>query len=211
MHTQTTKNIWLRLTILTFIGTLLIVASAHAQAIPEPVTPLETSRVQNNGTSSVQDAMKEKIAERKMAINQNMQDRIINLATNVTNRLKAGSSRMENIIIRIESRILKLKAENIDVTRAEAKLGEAKISLAAATTAIAQLGSIQNAITSDDFRGAFAPIRAQFMTIRNLLRQTHMSLQETVLLLKEAQLTSPGVAPSTTPASGALENRLEVQ
>lgn len=211
MHTNIVKNIVSHLTILTIVGTLLVVTSVHAQAIPEPVQSREANRVQLNGSSSVRDNIQEKMVERRMAISQNMQDRIINLSMNATNRLKAGTNRMTNIITRIESRIVKLKAEGIDTAPAEERLSAAKISLSDADTAIAQLGSTKNAITSDDFRGAFAPIRIQFIAIRDLLRQTHVALQETVLLLKGAGPKSSEIVPEAPPVGTTSENRLEVQ
>jgi len=126
------------------------------------------------------------------------QDRIVNLASNVEERLGAAIMRMEHIIKRLEVRIAKLKYEGVNTTEAEAKLTNAKNALAAAQNTLEELGSVQNAVSSDAPRESFQSIRLQFMATGNLVRQTQVGLRETVELLKDAiRITSgPGTGMS---------------
>ncbi len=124
--------------------------------------------------------------ERRVALTQQMQDRITNLAQNVENRLTAAIGRMENIISRLDSRIEKLNGMDVNTTEAVTKLADAQSALDAARNTISEIGSVQNAVSGDSPRESFASIRMQFIAARDLLKQTHEQLRETLALLKEA-------------------------
>lgn len=123
---------------------------------------------------------------RRAALSTAIQDRVINLTANVTKRFEAAIKRLDNIIARLETRIDKLQALGVVVEPAEARLAQAKNSLDAARAALEGLDSVQNAIRGDAPRDAFRTIRAQFMEVLTLIKQTHAYLRETVALLREA-------------------------
>lgn len=121
---------------------------------------------------------------RKAALERNIQERIINLTQNVIDRLNAGIHRMENIAVRLESRITKMKTEGYNTAAAEAKLENAQSMLRVAKTVFSESRSAQQAVSSDNPREAFKEIRAQVQGAQELLKQTHALLKETVALLR---------------------------
>lgn len=138
-------------------------------------------------------AQEDRIAERterRSALSSAMQDRIINLTHNVTARLTSALDRMDAIIVRIESRSAKLQSLGVDVNASNAKLSEAKRILAEAQDALSTLPTIESGIRSDTPRESFAPIRTQLLLVRDLVKQVHGLLSDTVSLLKEAVRTS---------------------
>ncbi|MFZ2253207.1 MAG: hypothetical protein WAW13_03490 [Minisyncoccia bacterium] len=123
--------------------------------------------------------------ERRATLKVEFQNRMVNLAQNVTKRLSFGVDRLANITFRIETRISKLKAMGIDTGEVERKLLEAKDSLQATRNIIANIGSVQVAVGSDAPQSSFAAIRTQFDEARTSLKKTHTLLSETVALLKK--------------------------
>ncbi len=128
-------------------------------------------------------------AERRGVLESNIQDRVINLASNVTGRLTAALDRMNNIAIRIDSRIAKLDAMGVETTRAKTRLAEAQKVIDDARTKLKNIPSIDNAIRGDAPRESFTAIRAEFVVVRDLARQSHTLLIDTVAILKEAVRT----------------------
>lgn len=123
---------------------------------------------------------------RRATLMTNIQERVINLSSNVTKRLDAGVSRLNNISDRIKTRIEKLKSQNIDTSAAETKLDEAQKKLDEAEGRLLVIGSVADAISSDTPHEKFASIRGEFMKIRDLLKEAQVLLKETVSLLKSA-------------------------
>lgn len=116
-----------------------------------------------------------------------MQERLINLARNVIGKMESATNRMDQIITRIDARIIILKGKGVDTSKAEAVLGNAKDSLATGKSMLTALDpSTVSAMTSEKPRDAFKTTKSQFMVTRATLRDTHEYLKEVVVLLKEA-------------------------
>ncbi len=196
------KHIPLYLSLIGIALSLFLVASVSAQSTePTDPTPTDNSRMngdQRMGTGTQAPAQN---AERKSALRKNVQDRIINLGSNVTSRLQAGVARLQNITGRLETRIDKLKQSGIDTTNAEIKLSEAKNALFAAQDTLNELGSVSKAVSSESPRESFKTVRIQFIAVRDLLKQSHALIKETITLLKDAveKGSTPTEAPSETP------------
>lgn len=124
-------------------------------------------------------------SERHATLKVEFQNRMVNLAQNVTNRLSFGIDRLANITSRIETRITKLKTMGIDTSEVEHKFLEAKDALQATRNIMVNIGSVQEAVGGDAPRIAFATIRTQFDEARTSLKKTHTLLSETVALLKK--------------------------
>ncbi len=188
----TLKNTYAYLLFFGIMLTLFTVTHAEEQAPPIPADAIRTDRAEMERMRGGENTTtNENRGERRAMLASHMQDRIVNLASNVTTRLRAGTERMTNIITRIESRIQKLKAEGVDTSAGEAKLTDAKNALEAVKNTLAELGSVKSAMGSDDFRGSYAPIRIQLFAVRDLLRQTHTLIKETVVLLRNATTSVP--------------------
>lgn len=147
-------------------------------------TATETPTVSD--TREANDARIENRAERRETITDNLQDRIINLASNVTMRLSSALERMDNISLRLESRMKKLEGLGVDTAPARTKLNEAHVAIEAGKSKLAHMSSISDAIRGGSPRDSFARIRPQFVEVRDIVRQSHTLLKETVSLLKDA-------------------------
>ena len=125
--------------------------------------------------------------ERRGALATFRQERVINLAANISNRMDAATERLYNIIGRLETRIEKLRVAGYDTAAAEAKLREASATLAKATTAPADIDTlVYNATTGDQPRTAWQTVRDRYKTVAELIRKTHSEMRETVALMKTA-------------------------
>lgn len=195
--------------ILILLIVVLFAIYTHAQ---EPVemaesTSTELSETQASTTTIEPVPNREEVEhtrqEYRAQLESRFQDRIFNLSRNISNRLQATVNRFENISNRLDTRIVKLKNSGIDTSSAEAKLGEARNSLDDARSKLGSLPSIQQALTSDTPRESFQKVRAIYVTTRDLLKNTHTLLSETVILLKNAPTqsttdTNTNVGTSTT-------------
>lgn len=128
------------------------------------------------------------------------QDRLINLTRNVIVRLTAGLDRMDDITHRLETRIEKMKAQGINTTNAELRLTEARENVRKARETLITAGAVAQAIRSNTPRASFETIRASLIQTRDLVRQTHTKLNETLSLLKGGTPENPSLvtAPEET-------------
>jgi hypothetical protein len=140
--------------------------------------------------------------EEKMRLPKSVQDRVVNLASNVNARLAKADERMSNIIGRLESRIAKLEAQGIDVSTAKETLSQAKNTQEAAQATLRDLASVQRAVSGEAPRETFNQIKIQFLAAKDLIRQTHRLLIQTVAELKE----SIRKAEAEKGVSGAVRN-----
>ena len=170
-----TRSLYTYISLACILVLLTLFATVHVGA--------QTRDVPSGSNESARGTMRE---ERRMALTQNIQDRLVNLAHNVTDRLDAATTRMANIIGRLYTRIEKLRALGVDTSVAETKLKEATKKLNKTSDDLAAIGSIRNVVSSDSPREAFVSVRAQFVNVRTSLLEIHALLRETVALLKEA-------------------------
>lgn len=125
--------------------------------------------------------------ERQVALTGAKQQRILNLAANISNRMEAAIGRLFNIINRLEVRIEKLKAAGIDTDSAEAKLREAAQLISEARAKLNNIdGLVQNATTANEPKTAWQTVRQTYSETGNLIRNSHQALRETIALLKTA-------------------------
>ncbi len=178
-----------------------IITVAAAEETPTAMPVIEHMR-DNAGVRA------EAREERRGAFESRVQDRVINLASNVTARLTAALDRMSNIAVRIESRIKKLGAQGINTTLAETRLTEAQKAIEDGRTKLKNIPSIETAVRGDTPRESFAIIRTEFVMVRDLVRQSHTLLIDTIAILKEAVRThaSGNVTNIAIPTNSAPES-----
>lgn len=124
-----------------------------------------------------------------------IQERIINLAANISNRFDGLIARFENIAGRLQKRIDKQRSEGYDVGAAETSLTTARTELNAAKAEMKTIDtSVREAVGSIDPRGEWRDVRIQFLTTRDHIKAAHAALRETIMLLKTATPGAP-VAP----------------
>lgn len=164
------------------MASVLCVGVTSAIGADETVTEIQGME----NTREVGTMKRENREEPREAFTRTIQDRIINLAGNVTARLTAIFERLNTISTRLESRMQKLEEMGVNTQTARAKLAEANTMIRAGIDALSRTSSVSEAIRGNTPRESFARIRTQFTEIREMARQSYGLLKETVTLLKEA-------------------------
>jgi multidrug resistance efflux pump len=108
---------------------------------------------------------------------------------------------MTNIMIRLSTRIEKLKAEGIDTTNAELKLAQANTSLSSARATLESIESAPRAMSGDTPRAKYTTMRAQFLLVRDHLRTTQSQLLEVIAILKGSAVRNVEVDQDTATSS----------
>jgi hypothetical protein len=125
--------------------------------------------------------------ERQAALTSIKQQRILNLAANISNRMEAAIERIFNIIDRLETRIKKLNELGINTSSAEARLREAAQVVSEARAKLNNIDSlVQNATTAAEPKTAWQTVRQTYIETGSLIRKSHQSLREVITLLKAA-------------------------
>lgn len=124
-------------------------------------------------------------AARKDARRENVEKNISSHASRMTERLNAAVDRFEKIIVRLDSRIAKLKAEGKVTTDAEKFEAEAKVSIASAKSSIATIPDVlAAALAREKLAGSFGDLEKLAISIRKDLISAHKSLVSAVTSLK---------------------------
>lgn len=135
---------------------------------------------------------KEALVERKTALQEVRQQRIINLSANISNRMDSAIARLFTIIERLEQRILKLQEQGFITSPAEEKVREAARNLAEARTMMQNIDTeVVEATTSAEPVGRWQSVRETYLNVGKLIRQAHANLRSAVELLKTAPTNNP--------------------
>lgn len=176
---------------------LVVCAPAYADTASSTLdTQSAISPTAEHPRASTQDTARE---GHEGVLSKVLQDRIRNLIANVVERLAATLHRFDTIVTRIDSRIEKLNAAQMDTTAASAKLSEAKDALEHARTLLAQTPDSATVVTSETPRTAYKAIRAQLIAVRDELKHVRNLLQEAVTLLKNTSARPSEEATTTEP------------
>lgn len=145
-------------------------------------------------------------AEQRIQLHERAQERILNLAANISNRMEAAITRIDTISLRLESRISKLETQGMDTTEARAALASAKLSLNAASLSIANIDElVTQTIRTDDVRKDWIEVRKAFLTTRDHLLTAQAELRTSVAALKQAPTRTPDTEPAVaTPADATV-------
>jgi hypothetical protein len=126
-------------------------------------------------------------SERRAALTEVRQKRIINLAANLSNRMDASTERLFSIISRLETRIQKLEQNGVVTDAAEDKLREAAQAIAEAKSLLGDIDTlVYSATTSEAPQADWQNLRTHYQTIATKIREAHALLRETIALLKIA-------------------------
>lgn len=125
--------------------------------------------------------------ERAGALQARMQERIANLAANVSNRMEGAIVRIRQITDRFETRIATLKEKGVDTASAEAELTAARSHIDAATETLATIDAVVVAVVgSESPKEAWSTARETYRTAKDEIHASHQSLKNALALLKEA-------------------------
>lgn len=138
--------------------------------------------------------IKARLTERRQRLIQAFFDRMVK-------RLEAAIARLEKLISRIQSRLDKIEAEGIDVSaiqedinRATSKLNEAKADLATAQA------SIEEMLSAEDPKAAFANVRTAIRAVKNDLIEVHRILVHLIGDIRGLRVGQEEGQPMGTPA-----------
>lgn len=142
----------------------------------------------------------EATAANRGVLSERMQQRVRNLAANVSNRMEAAIERLEHIADRLDARLEKLRASGMDTTDAAASLARARTELSAASVTLAEIDQqVARAITSLTPRAEWSRVRSTYASARTSIQNSHAALRESLILAKTS--TSREVRTSTVSTS----------
>lgn len=195
---------------LTLIGCLFLTPFLVLHAQTSTASSSSGGIIENviQNVTDIKDTVQEHLpgssAERNTTLQRRTEERIINLASNISNRLDGVTARLQNISSRLNVRLEKQAADGYDVSSAKASLEAANTSLNAAHSQMNGIdGAVRDAIGSNNPRGEWAKVRVKFITARDDIRTAHTELKNTVNNLKTAPKVgaqSPEQTPPATPA-----------
>jgi hypothetical protein len=145
--------------------------------------------------------IKNNVAERRQNVASKMEERLIKFVSNVIERLNAAADRLDVLTQRINSRITKMEAKNIDVKEAKNLLvtAKAKIETAKASIALITLNTDPStssgqaaSTTASTLKSAFGVTKLQIEKAKQDLKAAHAALVDVVNSLK------PGKNATTT-------------
>lgn len=145
-----------------------------------------------NITETVQEQLPLPKPAPKSILSERAQERITNLAANISNRFDGIIARLENIHNRLETRIVKLEEAGVDMSQARQSLTKSREAL---DRAKGELRGIDEAVVyvvgSTDPKTSWQQVRLTFISARTEVRTAHTELRNTVANLKN-------VPPATT-------------
>ncbi len=137
--------------------------------------------------ASSSEARQEIREARRVALTERLQQRITNLAANISNRMDAAIARLNQIAGRLEVRIDQLEAAGVDVTEAEAELNKATESLERAAGTISDIDAIMADVTgSESPAQMWQTGRDTFVVVKSDLQSAREALRASVAALKQA-------------------------
>jgi len=120
-------------------------------------------------------------------------------------RIEAAIERLNKLISRIESRIVKLKGEGKDTASIESQVNDAKIKLASAKTKLQDAKTaLDGVLSSNNPKDAFKQVRVKIQDVAKDLREVHKILVHLVGDIKGLRVGQTGsptvtIIPSLTP------------
>lgn len=150
--------------------------------------------------STERTARVETAAESRGVLSERLQQRVRNLAANVSNRMEAAIERLEHIADRLDARLEKQRASGTDTTDAAASLARARTELAAARVTLAEIDAqVARALTSLTPRAEWSQVRSTYTSARTSILNSHAALRESLILAKTS--TNREVRASTVSTS----------
>lgn len=154
--------------------------------------------------------VEEHMDERKAIISERAKERITNLAANVSNRMEAAIARIQNVIDRVNTRIIKLEGAGLDVSEAQRIMASAQTSLDAAAAQIETIDvEVNAAVTAEDPRKAWQTVKAKYQSIRDQLRTAHSEIKAAIQALKDSAQDARGERDVTQDEETDIESEDE--
>lgn len=119
------------------------------------------------------------------------QDRLTNLAANMSNRFDAVIARLQKIQTRLENRINKIEATGQDVSAAQGYLQTAQTSLSLAEENMRNIDvAVAGFVGGTNPRESWIELRDRYTNTRDLVRSAHADMRAAILALKNTNTQS---------------------
>jgi hypothetical protein len=197
-------NILRTLFLITLISTTpfaVLKAQTTTASSTEPGGGLLNSVLENvtNIKETVQEKIQGKTLSENPALQKKSQTRIINLASNISNRFDGIIYRLENISGRLNTRIEKQASAGYDVSAARTSLGSANTALRDAKQQMHGIDeAVIGAIGSTDPRDEWKKVRTRYTSARDSIKSAYTELKNTVANLKNAPHSTPPAPVATS-------------
>lgn len=130
----------------------------------------------------------------RTTLNERAQERIVNLAANMSNRIDAVITRMQNIADRIATRIDKLTGADVDTVTATSALASAQLSIDAAREAMVGIDTeVAIAVGAADPRTSWQTVAGTYTEVRDHLKTAHAEIKASVTALQTTQIAAPEI------------------
>jgi len=153
----------------------------------ETISSQEAGQTRLNQALEARSERQELRQLRQQELTETRQQRIKNLAANLSNRLDAAIARLFQIVGRIETRLTKLESAGADISTARASLRRASANLTEARSLMSNIDTqVNDATTSNTPYLAWQPVREHYVQVAELVRQAHRELRQTIAEAKDA-------------------------
>ena len=177
----------------------LLVAPLISLAYSYGVEDSAQSPEQNNRETIKQnieakkESIKNSIEERRENALSKIEERVNKFLQHINERFDTAIERLENLARRIDSRIAKLEAEKIDVSKSKEMMLAAKAKIEVAKISVSNLpltlvGSTTSSTTTASIKADFKSIRTKIEKAKNDIKAAHAALIDVVKNLKPGQL-----------------------
>jgi len=171
-----------------------ICPASSTEETSEATTTMATSTIPQEATTTEPNRREDRVenrealrTERQSTLQAVRQERVINLAANISNRMDGVVARLFNIIGRLEQRIIKMEQSGLVTDLAQDKVRESAQKLAEARSLLSDIDTlVYNATTSASPQDDWRTVRDRYQAIGLLIRGAHQDLREAISLLKSA-------------------------
>lgn len=186
----------------TFISLIILLAVSSIALVANAQEEIETATTTEAAATNTADVNEEevRIIEEEVttgsnkqninaALNTRAQERIRNLAANMSNRMDAAIIRLEKISARIETRLEIISNENpeIDLLSATAHLEIARNNLDTAKTIMSDIDmQVNQTVGSESPQSAWQEAKSSFKMTKNYITLAHSSLKDSVTATRQA-------------------------
>lgn len=185
--------------LLVAICTILLPHQTFAQTSTEPTTLEEPEVVSTNATSTTPDMTPPSVRTGVIELTPRTQERIRNLAANLSNRIDATIARLQNISVRLQSRSAKIAATGANTTNADAAISNANRSLEQAERIITSIDEqIAQVIGGENPGDQWLSARFSYRATNTLIRDAHTDLSAALTFLKNPPLIPAEPVATTT-------------
>lgn len=193
-----------------FVIMLVLVSTSYVSAQTTTASSTEAEIpgiVENLGDRAtdfrdrITNARTESQGERQGSLQAKTQERITNLAANISNRFDAIIDRLQNITDRLALRIEKMNTEGYDTSLAKSSLELTQSALSDARTELLTIDAdVASVVGSPTPKAQWQTVRSSFLSARDSIKIAHGELKNAIIHLKAAPQSATSTIATSTEA-----------